>query len=150
MAAARGGPDSLVISSEDDPSSAAAVTVRRWVDQFNATATGLAAHRAVNHFARDAQGELQGGLLAYQWGQWLHVTHLWVAEAYRRQGLGRRLLEAAEREAAEHGAQGCFLSTFDFQAPAFCRRLGYEVFAELSDYPPGHTTYHLRKWLSWR
>lgn len=139
-----------MISSEDDAASTAAALVRGWVDRFNANATGLATHQPVNLFARDEQGQLQAGLLGYLWGRWLHVTHLWVAEACRRQGLGRRLLEAAEREAAEHGAQGCFVSTFDFQAPGFCRRLGYEVYAELADYPPGHTTYHLRKWLSWR
>jgi ribosomal protein S18 acetylase RimI-like enzyme len=143
------GPGSLVLSSEDD-AGAAAATVRRWVDEHQAAASGLATHQAVNLFARDPRGEVQAGLLGYLWGRWLHVTHLWVAEPYRRQGLGRRLLEAAERQAAEQGAEGCFVSTFDFPAQAFCRRLGYEVYAELADYPPGHTTYHLRKWLSWR
>jgi hypothetical protein len=37
------------------------------------------------------------------------------------------------------------LSTFDFQAPQFYLEHGYEVFATLPDYPPGHTDYHLRK-----
>lgn len=74
-------------------------------------------------------------------------THLWIDEPFRGRGFGRQLVEAAEQEAADAGAQGCFLSTFDFQAPGFYRRLGYEVYGELVDYPPGHTTYHFRKWL---
>ncbi|HSF18187.1 MAG TPA: hypothetical protein VLK65_21815 [Vicinamibacteria bacterium] len=43
------------------------------------------------------------------------------------------------------GARGAFLSTFDFQAPDFYRRFGYEVYATLPGYPPGHTDYYLRK-----
>lgn len=142
--------DDLVVSSEPDANPADVGQVRRGLHGYNAHETGLEAQQLVNLFVRDKAGEIRGGLLGYRWGGWLHLTHLWVAEPYRGRGLGRRLLETAEQEAMDTGAQGCFATAFDFQSPDFYRRLGYEVYAELPDYPPGHTTYHLRKWLGGR
>jgi ribosomal protein S18 acetylase RimI-like enzyme len=139
--------DELVISSEPEAGAAVVEVVRRGLYAFNARATGLEEPQPVRLLARDGGGEVRGGLLGALWGDWLHLTHLWIDEPFRGRGFGRRLVEAAEQSAAEAGAQGCFLSTFDFQAPGFYRRLGYEVYGELVDYPPGHTTYHFRKWL---
>jgi hypothetical protein len=52
---------------------------------------------------------------------------------------------AAEAMAMERGCRGAWLGTFDFQARGFYERLGYVVFAELADFPAGHSHYHLRK-----
>ena len=139
--------DDLVISSEPEASAADLAKVRRGLEGFNAGQTGLDAPIPLNVLARDGAGKIQGGLLGQVWGGWLHVKVLWIAAAFRGRRLGQRLLDAAELEAADLGAQGCFLSTFDFQAPGFYQRLGYEVYGELPGYPPGHTTFHLRKWL---
>jgi GNAT superfamily N-acetyltransferase len=94
---------------------------------------------------RAPDGPVVGGIYgATCWG-WLMVDGLWVAEKLRGRGLGRRLLLAAEAEAIERGCRGAWLGTFDFQAREFYERLGYTVFAELPDFPAGHTHYHLRK-----
>jgi GNAT superfamily N-acetyltransferase len=142
--------DDPVISSEPEASPADLAKVRRGLEGFNAGQTGLDAPIPVNLFARDAAGKIQAGLVGEVWGGWLRVKILWVAAAFRGRGLGQRLLETAEQEASDLGAQGCFLHTFDFQAPGFYQRLGYEVYGELPGYPPGHTTFHLRKWLGRR
>jgi len=93
--------------------------------------------------ARD--GTLLGGLYgATMWGC-LMIDGLWVAEELRGRGLGRRLMLAAEATAAKRGCRGAWLGTFDFQSRGFYERLGYTVFAELADFPAGHTHYHLRK-----
>jgi GNAT superfamily N-acetyltransferase len=90
-------------------------------------------------------GTLAGGLYgATIWG-WLMIDGLWVAEALRGQGLGRRLLLAAEAAARARGCRGAWLGTFDFQARTFYERLGYKVFGEISGFPAGHTHYQLRK-----
>lgn len=119
--------------------------MREGLHRFNCAATGLTQHHTLTLFIRDDRGRTRGGLLGYVWGDWLHITDLWMAEGCRRRGLGSQLLDRAEREASKVGARAAFLSTFDFQAPEFYKDHGYEVYGALSGYPPGHTEYHLRK-----
>jgi len=57
------------------------------------------------------------------------------------------LLEAAEDEARSQGCGGVFLSTFSFQARPFYERFGYEIIADVPDYPAGHTYHVLKKTL---
>jgi GNAT superfamily N-acetyltransferase len=73
-----------------------------------------------------------------------------VGELVRGQGYGKRLLQAAEKEARTQGCRGVFLSTFSFQARPFYERLGYEVFGELPDNPAGHSLYFMKKTLEGR
>ena len=110
-------------------------------------ATGQAEYYPMSIFLRDEHEEVLGGLLGHIWGKWLFVTHLWVAECVRQRGYGTKLLLAAERYAVERGCRNVELHTFSFQARPFYERLGYEVFAALDDFPPGHTNYFLRKHL---
>lgn len=140
-------PDSEDLSISSEPGATADETgaVREGLYRFNFAVTGLTEHQNIVLFVRDRTRAIQGGLLGTVWGGWLHTTDLWLAEECRGRGLGRQLLAKAEREAASSGARGAFLSTFDFQAPDFYRRFGYEVYATLPGYPPGHTDYYLRK-----
>jgi GNAT superfamily N-acetyltransferase len=97
-------------------------------------------------WAFDAAGELAGGLTAFTWARWLHVDLLWVAAPHRSTGLGTRLLAEAERSAREErGCGWARLETWDFQAPGFYRRRGYEVVGRMDDYPPGATEFILTK-----
>lgn len=97
-------------------------------------------------WALDESGELAGGLVGHTWASWLHVTYLWVDEPHRGAGLGSRLLSDAERLAAtERRCRTARLETWDFQAPDFYRRHGYEVVCVIPDYPPGITEYTLTK-----
>lgn len=95
--------------------------------------------------ARDADGTLLGGLTGYTNWEWLYVDYLWVHESQRGTGLGSRLMAAAEEEARRRDCRWSRLYTYDFQAPGFYKKLGYEVWAELEGYPPGHTQIWLRK-----
>ncbi len=94
---------------------------------------------------RDADGSLQGGLLGHTHWQWLFVIHFWMADPVRNQGYGRLLLQRAEAEALRRGCGHAHLDTFDFQACGFYEGLGYTVFGQLANYPPGHTRYFLQK-----
>lgn len=100
-------------------------------------------------WALDETGALTGGLVGHTWTTWLHVTYLWVDDPYRGAGLGSRLLVRAERLARhERGCRGARLETWDFQAPDFYRKQGYDVVCEIPDYPPGITEYTLVKRLT--
>ncbi|MFZ5879019.1 MAG: GNAT family N-acetyltransferase [Chloroflexota bacterium] len=68
---------------------------------------------------------------------------LFIKEELRGCGYGHRLLEMAEKEARNRGAKHVFLDTFSFQAPGFYTQHGYQVFGELTDFPPGHRRYFL-------
>jgi ribosomal protein S18 acetylase RimI-like enzyme len=94
---------------------------------------------------RDDSGRIAGGLIgSLQWG-WLRIDILSVAAELRGAGWGRRLVEEAERLAVASGCRHAWVDTFSFQSPGFYQRLGYRVFGELPDYPPGQTRYFLAK-----
>lgn len=100
-------------------------------------------------WALDPAGSLAGGLVGHTWTSWLHVTYLWVDAPHRGTGLGTHLLARAEHLAAtDRGCSASRLETWDFQAPDFYRKQGYDVVCEIPDYPPGITEYTLVKRLT--
>jgi GNAT superfamily N-acetyltransferase len=121
------------------------VEVRSGIRGADPADVGARDWRPLGIAIRSPDRMLLGGLYGATMWNWLLIDGLWVAEGLRGRGLGRRLLLAAETVAATRGCRGAWLGTFDFQAREFYERLGYTMFAELSDFPPGHTHYHLRK-----
>jgi GNAT superfamily N-acetyltransferase len=93
-------------------------------------------------------GATDGGLTARIGFGWMFVELLFVPERLRGQGVGRQLMEQAEVVARERGCTGIWLDTFTFQAPGFYQKLGYAVFGEIADYPPGNSRFFLQKHLS--
>jgi len=112
---------------------------------FNVAATGIDDGRLLAIFARDGAGRVVGGLYGWTWGGCCHVRTLWVEESRRGRGLGTHLMATAEREARLRGATQMVLDTHSFQAPAFYRRLGFEIAGSYADYPRGHGQIFLRK-----
>ncbi len=92
---------------------------------------------AVGFFVRGPAGSVVAGVTGHVNWNWLHVKLLWVSDEVRDRGLGGRLLETIEAEAADRGCQHVHLDTFSYQAPDFYRRAGYREFARLEDYPAG-------------
>src|ERR1700733_7594786 len=97
-------------------------------------------------FARDGES-IVAGLAGETYSGWLFIRYLWVSEARRGQGIGRKLMGGAEARALERGCHSAWVDTFSFQAPGFYPKLGYTIFGEL-DYPPGHKRFFLQKRLS--
>jgi len=115
------------------------------LDTYNVAVTGFQDYSPVNLFLRDQGDEVMGGLIAQIWGGVLYVRILWVSEALRGRGFGRRLMEAAEQRAVERGCRHVFVDTFSFQAPRFYERLGYRIYGQAENWPLGHTHHFLRK-----
>ncbi len=117
--------------------------------EFNRAKTGIRNGQLLGVFLRDADGRIVAGAAGHTWGGTCELRQVWVAEAHRGCGLGRRLLAAAEAEAVRRGCRQLVLSTHSFQAPGFYRKLGFRVVAELPDYYLiGHSHVLLHKPLS--
>ncbi len=100
-------------------------------------------------WALDDSDELVAGLDGFTWGHWLHIGLLWVADEHRGTGLGSRLLRQAERTAQDdRDCRYARVETWDFQAPDFYRKLGYEITGRIDNYPPGVTEFTLAKRLA--
>jgi ribosomal protein S18 acetylase RimI-like enzyme len=133
------------LSSEPDAPASDVSRIIDAIDEWNMAVTGVRDYHPIAIFVRDDDDAIRGGITGGVWGGWLHILALWVDEPLRRQGLGRELIRAAEAEGVTAGARHAFLETHSFQAPDLDRRLGYEAFGEIEDYPPGHTQLFLRK-----
>ncbi|MFI6106039.1 GNAT family N-acetyltransferase [Streptomyces sp. NPDC051310] len=113
---------------------------------FNAEATGAGDYVPFSVRATDdASGELTGGLTGWTWGDLGAVELLWVRDDHRKDGLGTRLMRAAEEEARRRGCVRMVVSSYSFQAPPFYRRLGYAETARIEGVPGGHVDVHLAK-----
>jgi GNAT superfamily N-acetyltransferase len=112
---------------------------------FNVEATGLTDGRLISIRAEDGDGRLVGGLSGWAWGGCGYVDVLWVAGDHRGQGVGTRLMDAAEAVARASGCALMVLSTHTFQAPGFYARRGYVEVGRTPDYPRGHAQVHLTK-----
>lgn len=101
--------------------------------------------KALCVFARDADGSIVGGVTARTYWRYLDIKFLWVHEQHRKEGLGSKIMLAAEAEARRRGCTGVFLDTFSFQARGFYERLGYTEFGRLSGFSGKHERHFMRK-----
>lgn len=120
----------------------------RWIDDqlesFNQAAAGKNALKPLNLVAR-RNGQVIAGMKASTGWGWLYVQVLWVKESDRRNGIGSRLIQKAERIALSRGCFGSCLSSFSFQAPDFYERHGYSKVGQIDDYPLGNTLFFMTK-----
>lgn len=118
------------------------------------TAGMLAYHAGQGHprqedtfsiFIKDKDGKTVGGIILGVLWQRMKINSLWVDESQRGQGLGTRLMRLAEAEAIKRGCTHAYTDTFTWQAPEFYKKLGYEVYGELKDFPPGNSLIYVSK-----
>ena len=138
-------PSELVINTGPTPDEIQYLEDR--IYEFNSTATGITDGEWLAIFVRDEEDRIVAGICGNTWGGCLEIRQFWVEEVRRKQGLGTRLLGAAEQEARRRGCGQIFLMTFTFQAPAFYAKQGFEVVAVVDNHPRGHRNLLLRKCL---
>ncbi len=86
--------------------------------------------------AQDELGATLGGVVGRTWGECAEVEQVWVDEARRRSGLGRRLMQNFEHAARARGVRRIYLSTFSFQARGCYEKLGYRMVWEVAGFTP--------------
>lgn len=90
-------------------------------------------------------GKTIGGIVAGGLGDLLEVEFLYVDEACRGRGIGRRLLAHVEVLARQRGLKRVLLNTYSFQAPAFYKKLGYTEVLKLDPAFDGFTQSYFLK-----
>ena len=137
----------VLISIETDTADELRNAVHSGLYAYNDQFAGPMGNSALTIGARDVDKRIIGGLVAdLQPGwKWMTVHRLWVEVSHRRAGIGRLLLEAAEKEAQKRGCLHVAVDTFEFQARGFYEKQGYSVYAVQEDYPVGHRKFLLRK-----
>lgn len=127
-------PEKLTLSVEGDPGPADIKAVEEGLSA-HAEAQGLPFNwKPVGVFLRDEAGAIRAGLIGRHFSAYdsFFVEMLWTDERLRGQGLGARLLAAAEDEARDRGCKVIYLDTYSFQAPDFYSRHGYVPFGMLA------------------
>ena len=105
------------------------------IRSYNRSKREAAESEPLNLYVEDDSGELMAGLVAETFGNWLEIEYLFVKEHLRGQGIGSQLLQRAESEAKMRNCRFAFVNTYQFQAPAFYQKHGYQEVFTLKDYP---------------
>ena len=105
------------------------------IRSYNRSKREVAESEPLNLYIEDEHGEIMAGLVAETFGNWLEIEYLFVKEDLRGQGIGSQLLHQAESEAKKRNCRFAFVNTYQFQAPAFYQKHGYQEVFILKDYP---------------
>lgn len=129
----------------DSPSSADRDAITQALVAFNDKAAGPSGFRPLAVLVQDADGNTIGGLWGKTSYDWLVVELFVVPEQFRGQDLGTSILFRAEATARERGCIGAWLDTYEFQALAFYKKQGYELFGTVEDHPRGSRRFFVKK-----
>ena len=135
--------DTHHLSVETDPTDEDVRFLEARLYAYNATQTGVDDGQWLAIFLRDDQQTIHAGLKGWTWCGSCYIQSVWVCQDVRGKGVGTQLLHTAEQEARTRGCDHMVLSSFNFQAPDFYQKLGYEVFAVLDEHPRSHGAYFL-------
>ena len=94
---------------------------------------------------RNQEGSMIAGIAGWTWAGACEITQFWVSEDVRGNGIGKKLLEAAEEEARRNACSTILVRTYSFQAPSFYEKHGYGVEHAVENFPHGHRYYILTK-----
>lgn len=133
------------ITFEENPLPADLKILDEGISQYNQTKLTIADNKSQTFFLRDEEGVVVGGVHGNYGGDWLYISTLWVSDQAREGGYGSQLMQLIEEAAMKGGCKNAYLDTFSYQAPEFYKKLGYTIFAELEDFPAGHSRIFLRK-----
>lgn len=140
------GQSNLIVT--DTPAAEAEAVIRDGLGAYNLEKAGYRDHRPLAVLVADpATGEIVGGLYGSTSMGLLRIDRFFLPETLRKQGLGSRIIKAAEEEGARRGCTRAVLSTLSFQAPGFYLRQGWQVLGQIDCDPPGHTRFLMTKTL---
>ena len=78
-------------------------------------------------FIAKINNEIIGIITGNSYYQEVHIDNLIVLEQYRKQHIGSKLMEKVENHFKNKGFKNINLTTYEFQAPEFYKKCGFEV-----------------------
>lgn len=132
------------ITTDYNPTDVDIKIIREGIVGFNAKIIGEGA-KSFSVYLKDGNNNICGGILAWLHSESVYIDVLWLDEKLRKQGYGRKLLQAAEAEAIKNGCHYSTLDTYSFQAEEFYLNNGYERLGEIKNYLFEHSKIFLRK-----
>src|SRR5919107_1332444 len=102
-------PDRLTVGDKDADLDA---RLDRELSAYNLATSAVHDQAEFTVKVEDDAGELVAGLSGWTWGTCAGIALVWVREDRRAQGVGARLLEAADRVARERGCRQIVVSSF--------------------------------------
>lgn len=148
MATAESDPGQVNFLVTDAPGEQAEAVIRDGLGAYNLEKAGYRDQRPLAVLVTDPDsGVVVGGVLGRTSMGLLYIDRFFLPEKLRKQGLGARIIKAAEQEATRRGCSRAILSTLSFQAPGFYQRQGWQVLGRIDCDPPGHTRFMMTKTL---
>ncbi|WP_421775560.1 GNAT family N-acetyltransferase [Gracilimonas sp.] len=133
-----------LISFKNDPGEELEFAVDQ-LKKYNRSFTGPFESETFGFIAKNDSGEVVGAVHGNTEWEWVFIKHLWVREDYRGMGLGSDLMEAIIKEANKRGRYKYYLSTFEFQAPEFYKKVGFKIFGTLPRVSGNYDSSYLKR-----
>lgn len=96
-------------------------------------------------FIKDPHGVVLGGVNGFSCYGCLYVDMLWLKDALRKKGLGKKLMMEAEKIGRERRCTFSTVDTMDWEALSFYEKLGYSVEFVRNGFEKESRMYMLRK-----
>ena len=136
-------PELIVTDAPDDDAYA---TIADGLNAFNDATTGFTDRQTLAVLIKDpATRAVIGGLFGRTSLGLLFIDLVFLPEALRGGGVGRRVIALAEQEALRRGCVASVLYTISLQAPEFYAKLGYREFGRVACQPPGTSRVFMTK-----
>ena len=137
------------VTLTDAPDRQAEKVIGEGLRRYNVEQSGVDDSRPLAVIVSDPEtGEPIGGLLGRTSRGVLFVDLVFLPDAVRGDGLGRRIVRMAEDEGRRRGCGAAVLYTSSFRAPGFYERHGWRRFGEIPSQPPGTSRIYFTKALA--
>lgn len=117
--------------------------------EFNkfANKNGVTCNYVPFTFVAKENNDVIGIITGHSYYKEVHVSDLIIFEQYRNKHIGSKLIETVENYYKNKGFENINLSTYNFQAPEFYKKCGFEVeFIRENKNNPKLTKYFLVKY----
>jgi len=132
----------MKITAIKDPSNDDMAPIRMGVIEFGVSETG-GVKRSPFCFKLTEHGQLIGGVCGNFHFDRCFLEYLWVAEDFRKKGLGKLLLSAVKDSCVERNCASILLQTIGEKSKPVYESQGFKVVATIPDYIPGFNQYHM-------